>query len=387
MVGIIQEQHPDRARLFMQWKKMNWPLMVDSLGLLGVAVVPITVAIDEHGIVRGVGLRRSEAASFARTFVETEFPPPDDAPPVPAARPDIDGLRPPPATRDPAAWRRFGDALIVWEREKGVEEAIAAYRTARRLDPEDGVTRFHLGVAYRMRYDSDRREPGDFQNAVNGWSQALTIDPNNYIWRRRIQQYGPRLDKPYPFYDWVPLARGEIAARGGEPRPLVVEPEGAEFAGRETSFTPDGQTGEPDPAGKILRDKGHLVDAETIVVPPTRDSGMAARVHLVFRPLASAAAHWNNEADDLMVWVDPPAGWQIDRRRLTVPNPRQVLSEETRRVEFELKRLNGAPPAGGPARGMAYALYYVCEGIDGTCLYRRQDIDLVINGEGQRGAG
>ena len=184
----------------------------------------------------------------------------------------------------------------------------------------------------------------------------------------------------------MPQARGEIAARGEEPGPLVVEPQGAELAGRETSFTPDGQTGEPDPAGKIHRDEGHLVEAETIVVPPTRESGTAARVHLVFRPLESADAHWNNEAADLVVWVDPPTGWQIDRRRLTIPNPRKVVSEETRRVEFELKRRDGTSPAESPARGRAYALYYVCEGIDGTCLYRRQDIDLVIDGEWQRGA-
>ena len=71
MVGIIQEQHPDRARLFMQWKNMDWPLMVDSLGLLGVTVVPITVAIDEHGIIRKIGLRLNEAASFARSFVRS----------------------------------------------------------------------------------------------------------------------------------------------------------------------------------------------------------------------------------------------------------------------------------------------------------------------------
>ena len=30
MVGIIQEQHPDRARLFMQWKEMGWPILIDS---------------------------------------------------------------------------------------------------------------------------------------------------------------------------------------------------------------------------------------------------------------------------------------------------------------------------------------------------------------------
>ena len=52
MLGIIQEQHPDRCRLFMQWKQMDWPVMVDSLNLLGVEVVPITLAIDEAGVIR-----------------------------------------------------------------------------------------------------------------------------------------------------------------------------------------------------------------------------------------------------------------------------------------------------------------------------------------------
>ncbi len=43
MVGIVQEQHPARTRLFMQWQGMDWPVMVDSLNLLGVKVVPITL--------------------------------------------------------------------------------------------------------------------------------------------------------------------------------------------------------------------------------------------------------------------------------------------------------------------------------------------------------
>ena len=387
MVGIIQEQHPDRARLFMQWKQMDWPLMVDSLGLLGVTVVPITVAIDEYGIIRKSGLRMSEAAEFARSFVETDYPPPDEPAAPHLARVTPGSLRPPEVTRDPEVWRRYGDALIVWERDSGVDGAIAAYRKSLRLDPDDGVTRFNLGVAYRMRYDSGLRRPGDFQSAVDAWSEALAIDPNNYIWRRRIQQYGPRLDKPYPFYDWVPQARVDISGRGEDPSPLVAEPGGAEFADRATTFTSDGESREPDPQGKIHRDKGHLVEAESIVVPPTRDSGAAARVHLVFRPLAAMDAHWNNEVAGLVVWVDPPPGWEIDRRLLTVPNPATVVSDEVRRVEFELQQTVDASPPGSSIRGSAYALYYVCEGIDGTCLYRRQDIELVVFGDGGNGEG
>jgi len=52
VLGILEEQHPDRARLFMQWKRMDWPLMVDSLNLLEVPAVPVTLCIDEYGIIR-----------------------------------------------------------------------------------------------------------------------------------------------------------------------------------------------------------------------------------------------------------------------------------------------------------------------------------------------
>ena len=56
------------------------------------------------------------------------------------------------------------------------------------------------------------------------------MDPSNYIWRRRLQQYGPRLDKPYPFYDWIETARRELKARGIEPHPLRARLTGAEIA-------------------------------------------------------------------------------------------------------------------------------------------------------------
>ena len=67
MVGILQEQHPERARLFMQWKRMDWPVMVDSLNLLEVSVVPITLLIDERGIVR----RRVSPRASPRQAIRT----------------------------------------------------------------------------------------------------------------------------------------------------------------------------------------------------------------------------------------------------------------------------------------------------------------------------
>ena len=64
--------------------------------------------------------------------------------------------------------------------------------------------------------------------AVDFWSMALQEDPNQYIYRRRIQQYGARLGKPYPFYDWVESAQAEIRERGETPVDLTVPLTGAD---------------------------------------------------------------------------------------------------------------------------------------------------------------
>ncbi|MCZ6695530.1 MAG: hypothetical protein O7A63_03220 [Acidobacteria bacterium] len=210
-----------------------------------------------------------------------------------------------------------------------------------------------------------------------GWSRALELDPNNYIWRRRIQQYGPRLDKPYSFYDWVRTAREEIRARGEHPAPLIVEPGGAEFAYPAESFAPSGRDEqEPDPGGRIHRDPGDFIRVQMVVVPPRVSAGASARIHVTFTPNADAKAHWNNEVDDLILWLNLPPGWEADARRLTTPNPRRPVSQEVRKVEFEVRVPSGAGP--GQARIPAYALYYVCEDVRGTCLYRRQDVTLLL---------
>ena len=109
------------------------------------------------------------------------------------------------------------------------------------------------------------------------------------------------------------------------------------------------------------------------MVPAAIVPGAAARIHLVFRPNLEIDAHWNNEAEDLVFWIDPPTGWRVDRRASSVPNPPQPVSEEVRRLELEVRSPEGWS---GIAVLSGYALYYVCEGVEGTCLYRRQDVEL-----------
>jgi len=374
MVGIIEEQHPDRGRLFMQWKRMRWPVLVDSLNLLGVSAVPITLAIDEYGVIRMVDPKHEE---IEEKFLNRTFERPANLPGVKDIAPDLHSLKQATLQDTAGAWEEYANALAEWAGPGRLGETIEAYKRALRTEHEDGPLHFRLGVAYRKRYDSGFRQPGDFQRAVEQWSTALEIDPNQYIWRRRIQQYGPQLDKPYPFYDWVATARKEIAERGETPAPISVEPAGAEIAHPEKKFAAlASSVREPDPQGRILRDDGQFVLIEITVVPGTVAEHVSDRVYVVFRPNSAKKTHWNNEAGTMVFWVSPSAGWKVNQSLVPVPGPPSPVSKETREVEFEVR----GPDQGStrPVTLSAYALYYVCEDVNGVCMYRRQDVPITI---------
>ena len=377
VVGITQEQHPDRCRLFAQWQQFDWPILHDPIDATGPRAVPIVMAIDEHGIVRSVGPR---VETFEDDFLNKTFSAPPSAPGAPATtteRPDLskshERAR---KLNTAAAWRQNGDALVLWGGIDRNELAIEAYSRSLQLAPRDGDSHFRLGVCNRRRYESRYREGGDFQRAIDEWNRALEIDPNHYIWRRRIQQYGPRLIKPYPFYDWVDEAAREIRARGETPVELAVYPSGAEIAQPERQFQKAGP-GEtaPDPSGRIHRDKGRLIEAEVVLVPPRIKPGESVRVHISLRPNRARDAHWNNENEPVKLWIVAPKDWEADHRLMTAPSGNQPETSEPRSIEFELK---SPKEAQGTVRLSAYALYYVCEGLEGTCLYLRQDIAIDV---------
>jgi tetratricopeptide (TPR) repeat protein len=386
MIGIIQEQHPERARLFMQWKRMDWPIMVDPLNLLEVQLVPITLAIDEHGVIRMANLKLSQAKEIESIFLNQSYPQPDDVATPKTTAPNLNQLQASTSNGTAEAWRNYADALVMWGGSQRLGEAIAAYEKALQIEParmpdstfSDEYSRFRPGVAYRMRYDSEACQANDFQLAIENWERALDLNPNNYIIRRRIQQYGPRLTKPYSFYDWVIEAEKEIQKRGEAPVALKVQPGGAEFARPNRSFeTAEAPKEEPDPRGRIHRDDRKFIHIETTVAPSTIAAETAARIHLVFRPNQNIKAHWNNEVGNLEFWINPAKGWEVDSRFHAVPNPQKAVSREIRTIELEVKSPQDIQA--GPARFSGYALYYVCEDVNGVCLYRRQDVEFQIN--------
>ena len=357
----------------MQWKEMGWPILVDPINVTGTRVVPETWAIDEYGIVRIVNPRQS---SFEDDFINQSFPQPEGEAPILSFPSQTSGESA--SAADNA--RVTGDVKFLHEND--LAGAIEAYRKAIDLDPSNGSNHFRLGVALRERYDSQSRQTGDFQAAVDAWSTALSLNPNQYIWRRRIQQYGPRLDKPYPFYDWVEQARSDIKARGEIPVELAVEPRGAELAqpSREFAVNDDELSGiaatHPDPQNRVYRDNGPedlFVEAESVVVPARIEPGGSLRLHLIFRP--RPGAHWNNEAEPLSVWLNLPDGWQADRKTAMVASATAATSDEERRVEFELLAPEGQ--TAGNMEVVLEAFYNVCHD-DGICLFRRKDILVTV---------
>jgi hypothetical protein len=381
LLGITQEQHADRCRLLAQWKGFGWPILHDSINIMGAPAVPIVAAIDEHGIVRDARPRldRFEADFLNKTFADDAraVTPVRQTPELAGDRPDFDALRRlAEENRTAAAWRRLGDALALWGGPGQVDAAVDAYARALTLAPRDGPTEFRLGVCYRRRYESAARQRGDFQAAIDHWGRALQLDPNQYIWRRRIEQYGPRLDKPYAFYDWVEEAEKAIRARGATPVALAIRPGGAEVAHPLRSFAEKpAEARAPDPENKVQRDKAGRVRAEVTVVPTRIRPGRTARIHVILRLDEERKAHWNNEAEPLRLWIDPPGGWQVAERLLTARAGTKAVSGEDRSLEFEVK----APAqAKGKVGLTAYALYHVCDDVGGQCLYLRLDMPIEL---------
>ncbi len=370
VIGITEEQHPARCRLFAQWKGLDWPILWDPFNLTESKVVPLHVLIDEHGIVRGV----NPTAEALEEFLLGEFP----APTTPRAEHDAGatllevGAHAQGSFEDLHA-RALSDLL--WRVPGRMDAAVDTLERQAIERADDPRYAFRAGVARRMRYDSVEREPGDFQAALDHWTRALAGDPNQYIWRRRIQQYGPRMDKPYPFYDWIATAQREITARGEVPCELRAALTPVELAQPADFRAGDGGASEPDPSGRIQRADDGWIAVESAVAFDTSASSRVASLHFALRPRAGRA-HWNNEAEPTIVWLDADAAHgRLDRQLLeSTSRPTAAVSDELRSFTAELELADGVDTA--VVRG--YALTYVCEDVDGTCLFVRRDFAVEV---------
>lgn len=367
IVGLIQEQHPERCQLFMEWKEMDFPILVDSLNRIGVHAVPLMWAIDEHGVVRKTQPKESWIKS---EFISAEYDAPDEEGEFEEPSPGVEAYL-------DSRW----------------SDAITAFQSEIESDPSSAPAWFRLACSFRARHDSSEVQDGDFQNAITAWTKALEIYPANYIFRRRVQQYGPRLMKPYPFYTWVSEAQAELEKRNGKPFVLAVNLEGSEIA------EPEGRGGasqeavvagakEPDPAAKIPLDETGLVTFSAVIAPSPVTAGQKARVYLRFEPNRMRSVTWDNEAGELELWIKSGDGYTLSEQSLRSGLGSSPSSDELRSLELELAIDSEADVGSQSIDG--YALYFVCEGENGACVYMRQDFSLdleIVKGKARGGRG
>lgn len=364
IVGLIQEQHPERCRLFMQWHEMDWPILVDSLNRTDAKRVPNVYAVDEHGIVRAV---KPEVDWIRNTFIGTHYD-------LPAVFPDEETLADLEVTdtdvqRTAQEWCDQGDSAYLQDH---VDAAVFAFRKAVDIAPDRGEFYFRLGVALRTRFDYHGGDVEDFKAASEAWTTALALQPDQYIWRRRLQQFGPRLDKPYNFYFWIEDARKAVLERGEVPSPLVVEPRGSEIAEPMKAMTTADAVTDPDPDNLLPAD-ARYVDLRSLVVPAALEAGKPGRVHVLLTP--QDPGQWDNEGEPAQVRLALPEGWQGEFVKVIDNRADEASTAERRVAEFEI--IAPAAATGDFKIGVA-AYYSVCDHNDGTCMYLRQNNDLEI---------
>jgi tetratricopeptide (TPR) repeat protein len=337
VVGIVQEQHPNRTKLYKQWKQYKFPILVDALNQLDFKSIPIKMMVKKPAKAKKPGIKTLERKK---------------------------------------AWRDLGDHYFVYGANKKLNEAVASYEKAVAKNNQDARAHFRLGVALRRRYESKDKQKGDDQAAVNAWMKALALDPNQYIWRRRLQQYGPRLNKPYNFYSWVKEARKDIKARGEKPIELAVEPRGTEIAGKsrrkkdeKTQTMPD-----PDPEGKINRDKDNLISVDVMVTPQPVRPGGSFRLRLSISPDKNKVK-WNNEAGATELHLDLPKGFTLVEGQFSVIDAKQASSSEKRVMEVEVSVDKNVKA--GQRNFSAYLCFHACTS-DGVCFYLRRDIKIKL---------
>ena len=357
VVGVVQEQHAERTRLYKQWKQYDFPIAQDPFTKLGMTGVPLFVGIDENGVVRKTSMRPNDLAKFVGQKVAE-----NDSPAAVEATPSQPGDQ---------------QLLFSKDRRAGIDAAIEQYTAALKMNPSNGAVAFRLGVAYRMRYDEFSYADADFDAASKYWTLALASNPNQYIWRRRIEQYGPRLQKPYPFYDWVDQAKKEITARGETPVELTVPLTRSELAGR-SKLPSAGSKTSPDRDGKITRDLAEHVTIQQTVVPSFIKPGKSGTVHFTLTLNDPSKAKWNNEAAPLEIWIESDEA-AISASTNELANPESPASVEKRRLEFDVAVKRDAVTCN--IKG--FALYHICLA-DGVCIYRRQDFQFSVSSSRER---
>ncbi|HKQ47998.1 MAG TPA: tetratricopeptide repeat protein [Phycisphaerae bacterium] len=345
VLGVDHEQHADRGRLFAQWRGLTGPILHDPLDLSLVTELPMVVAIDEEGVVRAIqpSLDKIEKTFINKKSKKKNIPKPEEAE-LPDPRVT---RRTAEEAREPSASRAHADALVLSGLPPQIDEAIKVYREVIAIDPKEAWSLFRLGVAYRIRYEREERQPDDFQAAVDAWSQAVRFAPTNAIFRQRLQQYGPAIEDSRPSYEWILAARQDLARRGQQPIALENEPLAMELSAGPVR----GSKNAAPTKGKHPSDHGGQMMIETTVVRAA-DAKHAnkAEVHVTLRP---SGVQWEDGKAPLRIWFEKSKSARPERAYLEFPKANPASGSEARTISFLVELTSKSKTPRGTLKGEA----------------------------------
>ncbi len=255
---------------------------------------------------------------------------------------------------------------------EGLNKIIASFEETRATSEKFPALHFELGVFYRSRFELTG-DVKDFQNSIDSWTTAREQNPNQYIYRRRIEQYGARLEKPYPFYDWVDQAITEIRERGEQPVELKVPIGGAEIAGRARQFQANDWSIDWEKAVEINADEADLLQIQAVAVPTKVRPGTSTRIHVLALP--GEDAKWNNETEPATFVLKPNDQVELSDPRAVHEQPKEAETTETRQFEFEVLLKKGATE---PVTVEGAVLTNICIDSSGVCTYLRKPFKVTI---------
>lgn len=372
LVGVVQEQHPERCRLWAQWQQIDWPILADPLNLTGLEVVPLAMFVDRHGILRKIGLRRP---AELEELLGAEFAAPEQ---LVENRRDPSDLR---ALRERAG--RGGDLETRMELASGLllfggsaerDEAVALLGQLAAQSPDDPRIDFRLGVAHRLRFDAPGQgRAEDLARSLASWESAAAARPRQYIWQRRVQQYGPRMMKPYEFYHWVARARREIEARGETPLSLAARLSEAELAMPKASVLV-AEPKDPDPRRELPLDESGSLRISAHQLPAKASPGRSAHLYVLLERDPEAGYTWDPEAGPVTLWLAGHEGLGL------APFGARTTPRSANETGLVLDcdvpvALEAAP---GRYEIAASAVYPICAVADGPCLRLRRDFVVTL---------
>ena len=345
---------------------MDWPVYIDSFNLLEVEAVPMTFLVNPKGVITKVSPSKKNLDSILKNATNAINPTTSD------------DLEPYWST---LLKKRSFNLFCNLASERNFVELFKSIKMLKKSDYKmrHEHLEFMTGVAYKMRSESPFRKLDDFSKAIDHWETALELRPNQYIWRRRIQQYGPILGKPYPFYDWVEIALKELKEKGEVPfneNFVLTESEQSILTPTQTSNKKNYKI--PDPFNKLKRGNMQFVNTRVLTIPSHPKTGRPFRVFVQLDLKQPDSVQWNNEGAASHLYFEKSNFNKTSIHRFWTGTKEKEYSTEQRIIDFELNYPRSGI-IGGKKLPAGYIVVNLCDRLTGACFTRRIDFSIPIN--------